>query len=95
MKENKDILDENKSKENSKDMNKKNDKNKKIVIEKYEENEIPGFCFTNLVYIFIICAMLGWVVETIYVFLACGKLVSRGMTYGPYCSIYGLAGSEA
>ena len=44
---------------------------------------------TTMVYIFIFCAIIGWLVEVGYVYLINGKIVSRGMTYGPYCSIYG------
>ncbi len=43
----------------------------------------------DIVFIFIICAMLGWLVEVLYVFLDVGKIVDRGMLYGPFCSIYG------
>lgn len=43
----------------------------------------------DMVYIFIICAMIGWVVEVGYVFLSVGKFVQRGMLFGPFCSIYG------
>lgn len=57
---------------------------KKLVM---KENKIT---LTNMVYIFMFCAILGWLVEVSYVFLINGKLVSRGMTYGPYCSIYGV-----
>ena len=67
--------------------------NKKVInIEKYEESEEYNITFTNMVYVFVICAILGWLVETIFVFFVCGELVSRGMTYGPYCSIYGFGG---
>lgn len=59
--------------------------NKLVKIEK--SNKI---LLTNIIYIFIICAMLGWLVEVGYVYLINGKIVSRGMTYGPYCSIYGV-----
>lgn len=66
--------------------------NKTIKIEKYDERYDKKVTFTDIVFVFIICAILGWLVETAYVFLVCGKIVSRGMTYGPYCSIYGLGG---
>lgn len=42
-----------------------------------------------MVFIFVICAMLGWLVEVCYVYLVNGKLVDRGMLYGPFCTIYG------
>lgn len=44
----------------------------------------------TMIYIFIICAVIGWFVELGYVYLTNGKIVNRGMTYGPYCSIYGV-----
>ena len=43
----------------------------------------------DMVYIFIICAMIGWLVEVGYVFLDVGRFVHRGMLFGPFCSIYG------
>lgn len=69
---------------NSKDFIEKS-YNKLIKIER--NNKIT---LTNLIYIFIICAILGWFVEIGYVYLINGKIVNRGMTYGPYCSIYGV-----
>ena len=77
------------------DVENKNTKenNNKIDTESYNklvklENK-HEVTFTNMVYVFILCAMLGWLVEILYVFLVSGKIVSRGITYGPYCSIYG------
>lgn len=68
-------------------------KNNKIVtIEKYDERDNEKITFTNIVFVFIICAMIGWLVETVFVFLSFGKITNRGMTYGPYCSIYGYGG---
>lgn len=52
-----------------------------------EKNKVT---LTNIIFVFFICAVLGWLVEIGYVYLINGKLVSRGMTYGPYCSIYGV-----
>lgn len=81
--------------ENNENIEKNNNQKKysKVSkIEKYVESTDRHITFTDMVYVFILCAILGWVVETIFVFLACGKLVNRGMTYGPYCSIYGLGG---
>lgn len=54
---------------------------------RFEEKE--PIKLINIIYIFFICAILGWLVEVGYVFLINGKLVNRGMSYGPYCSIYG------
>ena len=39
---------------------------------------------------FIIYAFLGWLVETIYVWIKTKKLVDRGFLIGPYCPIYGV-----
>lgn len=52
------------------------------------ENHTP-ITFTNIIYIFFISAVLGWCVEVGYVYLTNGVIVNRGMSYGPYCSIYG------
>lgn len=43
----------------------------------------------NMIYIFIICSMLGWCFEVGFVFLDVGRIVDRGMLFGPFCSIYG------
>lgn len=81
-------------KENEKNIEKESKVNNSKVMsaEKYEEIQESKITLTNMVYVFISCAMLGWLVETIFVFLFCGEWVSRGMTYGPYCSIYGFGG---
>lgn len=68
---------------NSKKMDTKS-YNQLIKIE--QNNKIT---LTNMIFIFMICALLGWFVEVGYVYLINGKIVNRGMTYGPYCSIYG------
>ena len=75
---------ENKStKENNKKIDTKS-YNRLIKLE--NKNKVT---FTNMVYVFMLCAILGWLVEIVQVFLVSGKIVSRGITYGPYCSIYG------
>lgn len=56
---------------------------------KPETTEGKKRSLTDMVFIFVISAMLGWVVEVGYVFLVVGKFVSRGMIYGPFCTIYG------
>ena len=43
----------------------------------------------EMVYIFTICSILGWLVEEVYVFIAVGKIVNRGVLFAPMCSIYG------
>lgn len=54
-----------------------------------DENAIT---FEKMVFVFTLCAVIGWVVETIFIYLAYGKWANRGMTYGPYCTIYGVGG---
>ncbi len=63
-----------------------------ILVEKYDERYNKKITFTNMVFVFIICAIIGWLIETVFVFLSFGKITNRGMTYGPYCSIYGFGG---
>ena len=61
------------------------------MFDKYDD-ENTKITFTNIVFVFFICAVIGFLVETAFVFLAYGKFVNRGMTYGPYCTIYGVGG---
>lgn len=42
-----------------------------------------------MVYIFTICSFLGWLVELVYVYIAVGKVVNRGVLFAPMCCIYG------
>ncbi len=39
--------------------------------------------------LFIMYSILGWIVETLYIFVRTKKLVNRGFLIGPYCPIYG------
>lgn len=39
--------------------------------------------------LFIMYSILGWIVETLYIFVRTKKLVNRGFLVGPYCPIYG------
>ncbi len=68
---------------------------KKIVINKDKLQLIDDKkrSLTELVYIFVICAMIGWCVEVGFVYLNVGKFTDRGMMYGPFCSIYGFGAS--
>lgn len=75
------------NKEVEKNNKKTNTKSYNKLIRLEQNNKIT---LTNMIYIFIICAILGWFVEVGYVYLINGKIVNRGMTYGPYCSIYGV-----
>lgn len=45
--------------------------------------------FYELVYLFIIYAMIGWCAEVAYAAVNTGKFVNRGFLNGPYCPIYG------
>ncbi|MEG1059128.1 MAG: putative ABC transporter permease [Clostridia bacterium] len=62
------------------------------LLEKSDKRDLiknKKISFTDIVFIFIICAFLGWVIEVLYVYLNVGRIVSRGMLYGPFCTIYG------
>lgn len=43
----------------------------------------------EMVLVFTVAAIIGYFVETGFVFLSVGKIVKRGMLFGPYCPIYG------
>lgn len=43
----------------------------------------------NIIYIFILCSFLGWLIEIGYMYLLSNKFIDRGIAYGPICSIYG------
>lgn len=45
--------------------------------------------FYELVWIFIIYAVIGWCTEVSYAALDTGKFVNRGFLNGPYCPVYG------
>lgn len=71
-------------------MDKNIDKKYKIVtFGKREIIENRKRSLTEMVFIFTICSMLGYLVETCYVYLSVGRIVKRGMLLGPYCPIYG------
>lgn len=44
---------------------------------------------SEMVIVFTFSAIVGFLVETLYVFLSVGKFVKRGLLLGPYCPIYG------
>lgn len=45
--------------------------------------------FAEMVLVFAFAAIVGYFIETGYVFLVVGKIVKRGLLLGPYCPIYG------
>lgn len=45
----------------------------------------------NLLFIFSLYSVLGWVLEVLYFFFKSGKYVKRGLLDGPYCPLYGFS----
>ena len=41
---------------------------------------------------FMFYSFLGYIMEVVFTFFRCHKLINRGFLFGPYCSIYGVAG---
>lgn len=60
--------------------------NIKYNTEKFENKKRS---LIEMVYIFSLCSFFGWLVELIYVYIAVGKIVNRGVLYAPMCCIYG------
>ncbi len=50
---------------------------------------IAGFNLLNIFFYFIFYSFLGWLMETIWVFITTKKIVNRGFLCGPICPIYG------
>ena len=48
--------------------------------------------FRMYFFLFLIYAMMGWVMEVIWGFIQTKKWVNRGFLIGPYCPIYGCGG---
>lgn len=57
-----------------------------LKIDRIEDRKIE---FATVVFIFLLCAFIGWCFEEVYCYLCFNKWVSRGMMFGPLCSIYG------
>jgi len=70
----------------------KSSKKNKIVQNIRSSKNNEKLSFLNMIYIFSICSIIGYFIEIGYVFLVVGKIVNRGMLYGPYCPIYGFGG---
>lgn len=52
-----------------------------------------GLCAEKLVWIFMICALLGDLIETVFVWLGTGKVMSRSsVIYGPFSIVWGVGG---
>lgn len=45
----------------------------------------------DLVYLFSIYSVLGWIVEVIFFYCKSGKIQKRGILYGAYCPLYGFS----
>lgn len=45
--------------------------------------------FLNYFLLFLIYSILGWLMESSYVYITTKKVVNRGFLLGPYCPIYG------
>ncbi len=52
----------------------------------FKKNKISIY---EMILVFAIASIIGYFIETGYVFFSVGKLVKRGMLIGPYCPIYG------
>ncbi|MBS4872726.1 MAG: putative ABC transporter permease [Peptoniphilus sp. oral taxon 375] len=44
----------------------------------------------NLIFLFFVFSVLGWMIEVSLKFIDFGRFVNRGFLIGPYCPIYGL-----
>ena len=52
--------------------------------------KLNGFC--RIVFIFMLCAVIGWIWEEAYCLIKHGFWVERGFLFGPYLPIYGFGG---
>ena len=48
--------------------------------------------FLNYFLLFLTYSILGWIMESTYVFIKTRKFINRGFLLGPYCPIYGFGG---
>lgn len=46
---------------------------------------------TDIIYIFSVYSVFGWIVEVIFFFLKTGKYIRRGILHGAYCPLYGFS----
>lgn len=58
----------------------------KYTTEKFENKKRD---LIEMIYIFTICSLLGWLIELVYIYFSVGKIVNRGLLYAPMCCIYG------
>ncbi|MGN0536041.1 MAG: putative ABC transporter permease [Eubacterium sp.] len=69
------------------------EKTKNITSEEDDKKFAHGMCFEKLVWIFLICCVTGFIVETIWCFIRHGYIESRkSLVYGPLSVAYGMGG---
>ena len=64
----------------------KSSKSDEFHLIRYKKHNIT---FAEMVIVFTFASVIGYFVETGYVYLVVGNIVKRGMLLGPYCPIYG------
>lgn len=66
----------------------------KNSVQNKEKNKFAdGICFEKIVWIFLICCVTGFIVETIWCFIRHGYIESRkSLVYGPLSVAYGMGG---
>ena len=64
------------------------------VKQKEKSNKFAdGLCFEKIVWIFIICCVVGFLIETLWCFIRHGYIESRkSLVYGPFSVAYGIGG---
>lgn len=68
-------------------------KNKISKAQTNNEGFANGLCFNKLVWIFLICCVVGFIVETIWCLIRYGYIESRkSLVYGPLSVAYGMGG---
>ena len=58
--------------------------------QKEKIKEEPQFPFQNIVLIFVLISVVGWIWEVIYRLIRKGMFINRGFLFGPWIPIYGL-----
>lgn len=60
-----------------------------FLMEKIDKKDTYLVSIRYLLLYFLIYAIIGWLLETVYAFETLGHFVKRGFLYGPLCPIYG------